>query len=567
MLEVPNKILNDTLEGIVKQVVFLRRNYMTKTISIGKKNIGGDSPCYIIAEMSANHGGDLNRAIEIIHAAKEAGADCIKIQTYTADKLTLNCDNEFFQIKAGKWMGETLHSLYTKAYTPWEWHGRLKYEAESIGMDFLSTPFDISAVDFLEEMGVSFYKIASFELVDIPLIKYIASRGKPVIMSTGMAGINEVIDAVDTIKSSGNNNICLLKCSSAYPAVWKDMNLRTIESIQKIFGTPVGLSDHSLGSIAAITAVALGAKVIEKHFCVSRNTETPDSSFSMEYCEFKDMVKDIRNTEKALGKVYYGPVDNEKSNLLFRKSIFAVEDIKKNEPLNEKNIRVIRPGNGLEPKYYYSIMGKTAIKDITKGTPISWELLNTGLTYENTSLSGENLLRTERLILREIQEQDTEEIVRWRNQKEVLGNIFSTKGPTIAEHEEWYRQYLIQKSRYELMIITDPGGKKIGTVGLSNLDYISCKAELGILLGEKDEWGKGYGFEACRACIGYGFEVLKLNKINLKVFSRNLNALKLYKRLGFKEEGLLEKECFKNNELMDVIQMALFKEDFEVKND
>lgn len=348
---------------------------MEKIINFKNRSIGDDYPCYIIAEMSANHAGDINRAIEIIHAAKESGADCIKLQTYTPDTLTIDCNNEYFQIKKGTWQGENLYQLYQKAYTPWEWQGRLKEEADKIGLDFLSTPFDKTAVDFLESLEVDFYKIASFELVDIPLIKYVASKGKPIIMSTGMGSLGEIEEAVNTVQSQGNKNLCLLKCSSAYPAVSEDMNLKTIQNLKEIFGVPAGLSDHSIGSIGAVTGVAMGANVIEKHFCLSRSVENPDASFSMEPHEFKAMVKDIRTAEKAMGKVSYRLSEKEENSKIFRKSIFVTKDISQGGIFNEENIRVIRPGYGLQPKYYEDIVGKKAAEDIKRGTPLQWNMI------------------------------------------------------------------------------------------------------------------------------------------------------------------------------------------------
>jgi len=328
---------------------------------------------YVIAEMSANHAGSLERAKEIIHAAKEAGADCIKIQTYTADTLTLNCDNKYFQVENGTWEGENLYHLYQKAFTPWEWQGELKQEAEKLQLDFLSTPFDRTSVDFLEGIGIEFYKIASFELIDIPLIEYVASKNKPIILSTGMGSESEIEEAIAAIRRYNNEKIVLLRCSSAYPAISDEMNLRTISDMQTRFQVPVGLSDHSLGSLAAITAVSLGAKVIEKHFCLSRKIENPDSKFSMEPEEFREMVNDIRNVEKALGEVKYGPTMQEKSNLAFRKSIFVVKDIKKGEIFTEENIRVIRPGYGMHPRYYKEILGKQAADDLFYGDPLKEE--------------------------------------------------------------------------------------------------------------------------------------------------------------------------------------------------
>lgn len=346
---------------------------MNKQICVGNRTIGEGNPAYIIAEMSANHAGSIQRAKELIHAAKRAGADCIKIQTYTPDTLTIDCKNNYFYIDNGTWSGENLYSLYCKAYTPWDWQPELKEEAQRIGIDFLSTPFDCSAVNFLERMEVDFYKIASFELVDIPLIEYVASKGKPIILSTGMGSVEEIQDAVSAIRKKGNENIVLLKCASAYPAISDEMNLITIEDMKKRFSVPVGLSDHTLGAVAATAAVSLGANVIEKHFCLSREIENPDASFSMEPDEFSRMVKDIRDAERALGRVQYGPTSQERDSIVFRKSIFVVSEIKKGEAFTEENIRVIRPGYGIKPKEYKNILGKHALVDLCYGEPLREE--------------------------------------------------------------------------------------------------------------------------------------------------------------------------------------------------
>lgn len=342
-------------------------------MKVGNKEIGAGFPAYVIAEMSANHAGSLTHAKEIIHAAKESGADCIKIQTYTPDTMTIDCDNDYFKISEGTWDGENLYHLYEKAYTPWEWQQELKEEAEKAGIDFLSTPFDKTSVDFLEELGVECYKIASFELVDLPLISYIAAKGKPIIMSTGMSTLGEIEQAVQTIKNAGNSQFALLRCASAYPAITDDMNIKTMQNMEQIFQVPVGLSDHSMGSVGAVTAVALGAKIIEKHFCMDRSIENPDSSFSMNPAEFAQMVKDIRQAEKAIGTVKYGVSRQEESNIVFRRSIFCVQDIKKGEKLSEQNVRIIRPGYGLEPKYYPQVLGQRALRDIKRGTPLRLE--------------------------------------------------------------------------------------------------------------------------------------------------------------------------------------------------
>ena len=344
-------------------------------MKIGIREIGGGQPAYIIAEMSANHAGDISRAKEIIHAAKEAGADCIKIQTYTPDTLTIDCDNSYFHISDGTWNGENLYQLYQKAYTPWEWQKELFEEAKKAEIDFFSTPFDNTSDDFLEEIGIGFYKIASFELVDIPLIEYVASTGKPMILSTGMATLAEIDEAVEAVKKQGNHNFALLRCASAYPAITDEMNLRTMQNMGDTFGVPYGLSDHSMGSVGAVTAVALGASIIEKHFCLDRSIENPDSTFSMNPMEFKQMVHDIRQAERAIGSVKYGPSEQEKNNLQFRRSIFCVKDIQEGEKLTEENIRIIRPGYGLAPKFYKDVLGQTALEDIQKGTPLAFEMI------------------------------------------------------------------------------------------------------------------------------------------------------------------------------------------------
>lgn len=348
---------------------------MNYSINIKGCKVGAGNPTYIIAEMSANHAGSIDNAKEIIRIAKECGADCIKVQTYTPDTITMDCDNEYFHIDNGTWKGENLYQLYGKAYMPWEWQGELKEEAEKVGIDFFSTPFDKSSVDFLESIGMEFYKIASFEIVDIPLIKYVASKGKPIIMSTGMATLAEIDEAVAAIRSEGNNQIALLRCASAYPAITDEMNLKTMQNMSETFGVPVGLSDHSMGSLGAVTAVALGASIIEKHFCLSRELETPDSSFSMTPAEFSQMVRDVRQVEKAIGVVKYGPSEQEADSLRYRRSIFAVKDIPIDKVITEDDVKIIRPSYGLHPRYYNDIIGQKALREIKRGTPLSFELI------------------------------------------------------------------------------------------------------------------------------------------------------------------------------------------------
>lgn len=342
----------------------------------GNLSAGSWRPVYIIAELSANHNQNFNEAVNLIHAAKAAGADAVKIQTYTPDTVTLNCRNEYFQIGKGtQWEGKNLYELYGEAYTPWEWQPELQKIANETGLDFFSTPFDPTSVDFLERMDVPAYKIASFEIVDIPLVRKIARTGKPVIVSTGMASLEEIEEAVNAIRQEGNDQIALLKCTSAYPALPEDMNLLTIPDMAKRFNVPVGLSDHTLGTTIPIAAVALGACIVEKHFTLSRMIPGPDSSFSLEPQEFRAMVDAIRETEKALGIVSYQVTEHEKASRVFRRSLFAVEDIAEGELLTEKNIRSIRPGYGLPPKYLPEILGMRAKEKICKGTPLQWDLI------------------------------------------------------------------------------------------------------------------------------------------------------------------------------------------------
>ena len=330
---------------------------------------------YVIAEMSANHGGRLDTALEIVRGAAKAGADCLKIQTYTADSITIDCDSEDFRIRGGLWDGYKLYDLYTDAGTPYEWQARIKEECDRCGIDFLSTPFDNGAVDFLERIGCEAYKIASFELVDIPLIEYAASKGKPMIISCGMASIEEIQDAVDACHRVGNDQIVLLKCCSEYPANWADMHISNIPDMKQRFGVNIGLSDHSAGSIAAVVAVSLGASVIEKHVKLD-GVESADSKFSMSMDDFASMVSAVRNTKTIIGSVQYGPTPGEMGNMKFRRSLYVVRDIKAGESITADNVRSIRPAKGLEPKYYGKIIGMKALKDIPRGTALSLDMID-----------------------------------------------------------------------------------------------------------------------------------------------------------------------------------------------
>ena len=349
---------------------------MTTCIQINSRRIGPGNPVYCIAEVSANHNQDFAQAVRIIEAAKEAGADAVKLQTYTADTMTIASDRQEFRIGGGTlWDGRNLHELYGEAYTPWDWQPRLKKTAEDLGMDLFSTAFDATAVDFLEEMGVPVHKVASFELVDVDLIQRMARTGKALIMSTGMASAEEIEEALRCAREGGAKEIALLKCTSAYPAPAEEMNLRTIPEMARRFEVPVGLSDHTLGIAAPVAAVALGACIIEKHLTLSRATPGPDSGFSLEPHEFKAMVEAVRTAEKALGEVHFGLSGKEEASRIFRRSLFVVQDVKRGEKFTATNVRSIRPGYGLHSRHLGEVLGRRAVRDIERGTPLSWDLV------------------------------------------------------------------------------------------------------------------------------------------------------------------------------------------------
>jgi pseudaminic acid synthase len=346
-----------------------------RAITIHGREVGPGHPVYIIAEMSANHRQDFDTAVRIMEAAKEAGADAVKLQTYTPDTLTIDSEKDLFRIRETIWKGVKLYDLYREAYMPWEWQPKLKGIADRLGMDLFSSPFDASAVDFLETLNVPAYKVASFELVDLPLLSRIAATRKPIILSTGMATKEEIEEALRAIGEAGGEEVCLLKCTSAYPAPPEEMNLRTLPDLSEAFGVPVGLSDHTLGSEVALAAVALGASLIEKHFTLSRGVPGPDSSFSMEPAEFAAMVKGIRTVEKALGRISYELSEKEAESRPFRRSLFVVKDMRAGDLFTEENVRSIRPGNGLHTRHLGEVLGKRAARNVDRGTPLSWDLI------------------------------------------------------------------------------------------------------------------------------------------------------------------------------------------------
>jgi N-acetylneuraminate synthase len=349
---------------------------MRGQFKISGRLIGPGEPVYMIAEISANHRQNFTEAVRLVEAAKEAGADAVKVQTYTADTLTINSERECFRMTGGLWAGKTLYDLYSEAYMPWEWLPELKKAAGDLGLDFFSTAFDPSAVDYLEQLGVPVHKIASFEITDLPLISYMANTGKPIIISTGMASLAEIEHAVGAARAGGATEIALLKCTSAYPAPAEEMNLCTIPHLAQAFGKPVGLSDHTLGIAVPVAAVALGACIVEKHFTLSRNLGGPDAAFSLEPAEFREMVEAIRTTEKALGEVCYETGKQEAASRAFRRSLYVVRDLEQGEIFTRENLRSIRPGAGLSPALLGTVLGRRAACSIKRGTPLGWELIS-----------------------------------------------------------------------------------------------------------------------------------------------------------------------------------------------
>ncbi|WBA07891.1 pseudaminic acid synthase [Salinivibrio kushneri] len=348
---------------------------MNPFMTIDGRKIGPDHPPYIIAELSANHNGDINRAFQIMEEAKKAGADAIKLQTYTHDTITLDCDSDDFQIHGGLWDGQTLYELYKGAHMPWDWHKPLFEKAKELDITIFSSPFDFTAVDLLEELDAPAYKIASFEVIDLPLIKRVAQTGKPMIISTGMANEQEIADAIKTAKDNGCQELVVLHCVSGYPAPAEQYNLRTIADMAERFDVLSGLSDHTIDNATAVTSVALGACLIEKHVTLDRNGGGADDSFSLEPAELAALCRDTTTAWQALGNVNYERTEAEKGNVKFRRSLYAVKDIKEGERITPENVRSVRPGFGLMPKYYDSVLERTASKYISKGTAISWELL------------------------------------------------------------------------------------------------------------------------------------------------------------------------------------------------
>jgi pseudaminic acid synthase len=347
---------------------------LSPEISINGRRIGPGHPAYIIAELSANHHQNYDEAVKLLQAAKDCGVDAVKLQTYTPDSITINVNSPIFRHQKGSlWSGELLYELYQKAYMPWEWQPKLKVLADTMGLTLFSSPFDPDAIDFLETLNVPAYKIASFELVDIPLIKKAAATGRPLVISTGMGTLSEIEEAVLAVQQEGGQQLALLKCTSAYPSPACEMNLRTLPALQQRFRVPVGLSDHTLGFHVAVAAVALGGNIIEKHLTLSRSLSGPDSAFSLEPGEFRSLVEAVREVEEALGTIQYEPTKEEAESRRFRRSLFVVEDIDAGDLITAKNVRSIRPSSGLHPRHYREVLGMRTKRFLAKGTPLAWD--------------------------------------------------------------------------------------------------------------------------------------------------------------------------------------------------
>ena len=477
---------------------------------------------YFIAEMSANHGGSLENALEIVRQAAKAGTDCLKIQTYTADSLTIDCDKESFQIHGTLWDGYKLYDLYKDAGTPYEWQARIKEECDLNGIDFLSTPFDNAAVDFLEEIGCEAYKIASFELVDVPLIEYAASKGKPMIISCGMGSEEEIKDALDACHRMNNNQIVLLKCCSEYPANWDDMHLSNIPDMMKRFEVPIGLSDHSEGFLAAVVGVSLGACVIEKHVKLD-GIDSADSAFSMTMESYAEMVSQVKAAKRIIGKVQYGPTEGEKSLTPFRRSLFAVKDIRKGEAFSAQNVRSIRPSYGIKPKFFSEIEGKTALQDVSFGTPITSAIVK--LVPK---------LITERLILKEITEADAKDIISLRNQEDVYRYFVHPHEITMDEHLKWFHEsYQNNPNRFDWMAF-EKDGSVVGCFHLSKEDDVSV--EVSYLVSPK-YYGKGYAKEATMKLLHFAKEALLSTKAIAVIHQDNVKSINFIQKLDFVKES------------------------------
>ena len=518
------------------------------SFSINGREIGEGNKPYFVAEMSGNHNNDIYRALKIIDAAKEAGADAIKMQTYKASTITIDHDSDEFILKEGLWKNKRLYELYEEASTPWEWHKKLFDHARNIGITIFSSPFDFTAVDFLEDLNVPAYKIASPEIIDLPLIKKTCDTKKPLILSTGAASINEISETVNFIKKQGLNEIILLHCTAAYPAPVKEANLSTIRYLKDKFHLNIGLSDHTLGIATAITAISLGAVLIEKHFTLSRSEGGVDSSFSLEPKEFSFLVESGLDAYHSIGNIKRKPSNSEKYVEKNRKSLYVVKDIKKGEEFTEDNIRSIRPSRGLKPKHYFNILGKKSARNIYFGEPVSEEMI--------LEFNPKESIKSKNIILRKpIQSEDElNMLLTLRNSEEKAHLILNrAKKNNIQDVKNWLnnKNYNFKNGIfiiYEKIKFLKP----IGYVTYLLEDEISKVYSLGICISERFQ-GKGYGKVSINSLIQILKNNFDINKFIFNALSSNTSSRSLFNSLGFREIGVMKKHFFSNGKWHDVI--------------
>ena len=499
---------------------------MTAELEIAGRKVGPSHPTYIIAELSANHHHDLDKARRLVEAAAEAGADAIKLQTYTADTITIDCDNEHFRIAQGTlWDGRVLYDLYREAFTPWEWHAELASLAKSLGVHCFSSPFDPTAVDFLESLDVPAYKLASFELVDIGLIRKMAGTGKPLIMSTGMATLDEIDEAVSAARGAGATALALLRTNSGYPAAPGEMDLRSIETLRDRFGTVVGLSDHTHGTAVPVAAVSLGARIVEKHFTLSRDEPGPDSAFSLEPAEFKTMVDAVRVAEQALGGIRFGPSAREQSSKTFRRSLFIVKDIPAGEVLTDQHVRSIRPGAGLHTRFLPAVLGWRAREAIARGTPLSWSHLD---RFE-PGAQGPADATLPSVGLRAARADDCSLVYEWATEPFVRRMSFSTGDIAFDDHERWFAAKLADPA-CAYFIATDAVGEPLGQVRFDRLE--AGDGVISMLVAPAHR-GRGVGATAIAAASAKVLQSGHTGRILAYIKPVNVASIRAFARAGY----------------------------------
>jgi N-acetylneuraminate synthase len=488
-------------------------NHLPKRFRVGDRDVGDGCPVFIVAELSANHGGSLEAAIRTIEMAAEVGADAIKLQTYTPDTLTLKSDAPAFVVRTkNEWAGRTLHDLYAEAMTPWEWHAKLRDVARAKGLVFFSTPFDPTATELLEELDVPVHKIASFEIVDLPLVQHVARRGKPMIISTGMASLADIEAAVQACRSVGNDALALLRCVSAYPAQPASMHLRNLEVLRGL-GTVVGLSDHTRDATAAVAAVALGARIVEKHFIVDRSLGGPDAFFSLEPEEFRTMVRAIRATEAALGETRFGPSEEERASTAFRRSLFFARDVRAGEVLTHESVRSVRPAGGLPTRHLYEVLGRTAARDVSAGTPVAWEAIGAP--------------PRQRVELRAATREDAKPLFAWRDDPTTRAMSVSKAPFTYESHVAWLDAALASKDR--AIFIATHEGASIGQTRVDRVAGTTWEVSIGVA---PEARGRGFAAPLLRALEAAALE-RGVELLTARIREENSRSVRAFERAGY----------------------------------